>query len=220
MAYNEDDYLLLSGIQHFAFCRRQWALIHIEQQWQDNLRTVEGNILHEKAHGESLYEKRGDLLIVRGLAIASAALGLSGACDIVEFHSDPGGAALFGRKGRYRPVPVEYKRGEPKTDRSDMLQLCAQAMCLEEMLACAIPKGYLYYGETKHRLEVPTDSALRDEVLKTTREMHELYQRRYTPKVKPGSFCKACSLHEQCLPKLCQAHSVAKYITGHMEEEA
>lgn len=214
--YHEDDYLLLSGIQHFVFCRRQWALIHIEQEWQDNLRTVEGNILHEKAHGEPLYEKRGDLLIIRGLPISSRQLGLSGACDVVEFHRDEQGITLSGRMGRYLPVPVEYKRGEPKTDLSDMMQLCAQGMCLEEMLACSISKGYLYYGETRHRIEAEFDAELRREVISTIEEMHEMYRRRLTPKVKTGSFCRACSLRDLCLPKLCKIRPVAQYIDESM----
>lgn len=218
MPYSEEDYLLLSGIQHFAFCRRQWALIYIEQEWQENLRTVEGNRLHEKAHGEPLFEKRGDLLIVRGLPVSSGELGLSGACDVVEFHRDENGIRLFGRKDRYQPVPVEYKRGEPKTDHSDMLQLCAQAMCLEEMLACAIPKGYLYYGETRHRFEVQLTPELRSEVRSAVAEMHGMYKRRHTPKVKTGSFCRACSLRDLCLPKLCsiKSKSVAEYITQNL----
>ena len=210
--HNENDYLLLSGIQHFVFCRRQWALIHIEQKWQDNLRTVEGNMLHEKAHGELLYEKRGDLLIIRGLPVSSSQLGLSGACDVVEFHSAEQGITLSGRTGHYLPVPVEYKRGEPKTDLSDMMQLCAQGICLEEMLACDIPKGYLYYGETRHRIEVELDAELRREVSSATGEMHEMYRRRLTPKVKTGNFCRACSLRDLCLPKLCKIMPVSQYI--------
>jgi CRISPR-associated exonuclease Cas4 len=212
MSYSDDDLLLLSGIQHFAFCRRQWALIHIEQEWKENLRTVEGGRLHEKAHGEPLFEKRGDLLTVRGLSVFSDELGFSGVCDVVEFHRDENGIRLSGRKERYQPVPVEYKRGEPKTDHSDILQLCAQAMCLEEMLACAIPMGYLYYGETRHRIEVQLSAELRSEVYSTAAEMHDMYKRRHTPKVKTGSFCRACSLRDLCLPKLCSIKPVAEYI--------
>ncbi len=218
MTYQEEDYLPLSGIQHFVFCRRQWALIHIEQEWQENLRTVEGGILHERAHGETLFEKRGDLLIVRGLPVSSRQLGLSGTCDIVEFQQAECGISLFGRKGRYLPMPVEYKRGKPKSDLSDRLQLCAQAMCLEEMLACAIPAGYLYYGETRHRIDVPLNTELREEVNKASREMHGMYDRRLTPKVKTGAFCRSCSLQDLCLPKLCGTRSVRKYIAESMEE--
>lgn len=218
MTYSEDNYLLLSGIQHFVFCRRQWALIHIEQQWQENLRTVEGNILHEKAHDGKLSEKRGDRLIIRGLPVVSHRLGITGVCDVVEFISDEGGVTLFGRRGRYQPMPVEYKRGEPKANHCDVLQLCAQAICLEEMLACHIPKGCMYYGETRHRLEVPLDDELRGEVLAITQEMHEMYRRRHTPKVKTGSFCRACSLQELCLPKLCKAPSVSAYIAQRLED--
>lgn len=218
MAYAEEEYLLLSGIQHFGFCRRQWALIHIELQWQENLRTVEGRILHGKAHDGKLSEKRGGRLIIRSLQIASHRLGLTGVCDVVEFLSDENGIPLFGRRGRYQPMPVEYKRGAPKTNHCDVLQLCAQAICLEEMLACSIPKGCMYYGETRHRLEVNLDDELRKEVLTITQEMHELYRRRHTPKVKTGSFCRACSLRELCLPKLCKAPPVSAYIAQRLED--
>lgn len=140
MEYQEEDFLLLSGIQHFVFCRRQWALIHIEQQWQENLRTVEGGILHEKTHDYTIKEKRGDLIISRSMGIYSRTLGITGACDVVEFHKSRDGVALYGREGNYKPVPVEYKRGKPKQGNADVLQLCAQAMCLEEMLLCRIPR--------------------------------------------------------------------------------
>lgn len=219
MTYTEDDYLPLSGIQHFTFCRRQWALIHIEQQWQENLRTIEGHILHEKAHDGKLSEKRGDRLIVRGLPVASSRLGFSGICDVVEFLNDETGVTLFGRRGRYQPMPVEYKRGEPKTNHCDLLQMCAQAICLEEMLVCDIPKGCMYYGEIRHRLEVQLGADLRSEVFTIAQEMHDLYRRRHTPKVKTGSFCRACSLREICLPKLCKAPSVSAYITQRLEEK-
>ncbi len=219
MPYSEEEYLMLSGIQHFAFCRRQWALIHIEQQWHENLLTVEGALLHEKAHGEMLFEKRGDLLIVRGLAISSANLGFSGICDVVEFHRDVSGIPVFGREGKYRPIPVEYKRGEPKEGNCDALQLCAQALCLEEMLVCQIPNGYLFYGETRRRFEIIFDHELRNEVVAISEEMHNLFQRRYTPRVKTGSFCRACSLKELCLPKLCKSQSVSEYLRKHLEED-
>ena len=150
--YREEDFLQLSGIQHFVFCRRQWALSYIEMQWQENVRTAEGRILHEKAHDPSLKEKRGDLLIVRAMPIHSWEMGVSGECDVVEFHKVKDGIQLAGKEGLYKAVPVEYKRGRPKTDDSDILQVAAQAMCLEEMLCCKIPKGYIYYGETKHRV--------------------------------------------------------------------
>ena len=131
--YAEEDYLMLSGIQHFAFCKRQWAMIHIEQQWAENYRTTAGEIMHKKAHDESAFEKRGNLLTVRGLRISSRSLGLSGQCDVVEFHQDENGIDLFGYEGKWNIVPVEYKRGTVKENNADELQLCAQAVCLEEM---------------------------------------------------------------------------------------
>lgn len=173
--------------------------------------------MHEKAHHGPLFERRGDLLTARGLPVASSHLGFSGACDVVEFWRDDEGITLMGRKGRYRPVPVEYKRGGPKEDLSDSLQLCAQAFCLEEMLGCLIPKGSLFYGETKHRLEIAFDQQLRDELVRMASEMHELYRRRHTPKVKTGRFCRACSLRNICLPKLCHIQPVSEYIAERMK---
>jgi len=212
MEYNEEDFLLLSGIQHFSFCKRQWALIHIEQQWQENLRTIEGEILHEKTHNSSVKEKRGDLIVSRGMAIFSRTLGITGTCDVVELHKSSDGVNIFGRDGTYKPVPVEYKRGKPKDDESDVLQLCAQAMCLEEMLLCVIPEAYLFYGETKRRLKILLDDELRERVKTVFKEMHELYDRRYTPKVKISKSCKACSLTELCMPRLCKNPSAIDYM--------
>ncbi|WP_434509742.1 CRISPR-associated protein Cas4 [Desulfitobacterium sp. AusDCA] len=212
MEYDEEDFLLLSGIQHFVFCKRQWALIHIEQQWQENLRTVEGEILHERTHDSNVKEKRGDLIISRGMGVFSRTMGITGACDVVEFHKSRGGVTLYGREGTYRPVPVEYKRGKPKQDNADVLQLCAQAMCLEEMLLCTIPEGFLYYGEPKRRTKVILDEEIREQVRAMCREMHELYEKRYTPKVRTTRGCKVCSLNELCLPKLCKNPSALAYM--------
>lgn len=218
MAFKEEDWLQLSGLQHFAFCRRQWALIHIEDQWAENFRTVDGSLMHENAHDQGFRESRGDVLIVRGLAVHSAQLGISGQCDVVEFHQDPDGISLQGREGTWRPYPIEYKRGKPKDGPADALQLCAQAMCLEEMLCCAIQEGAIYYGETRHRTVVPLTQDLRSQVRDSLVEMHDLYQKHYTPKVKPTKACNACSLKDLCLPKLMRVKKVADYLTGAMEE--
>ncbi len=218
MEYKEEDFLLLSGIQHFSFCRRQWALIHIEQQWLENLRTVEGEILHEKAHDNSIKEKRGDLIVSRGMAIFSRSLGLTGTCDVVELYRDSNGVNIFGMEGVYRPVPVEYKKGKPKEDDSDALQLCAQAICLEEMLLCKIPEAFIFYGETKHRLKVILEEGLREKVRAIAKEMHEMYDRRYTPKVKISKGCNACSLKEICIPRLCKNLSAQNYIKKNLLE--
>ena len=219
MIYAEEDYLQLSGLQHFAFCRRQWALIHIEQQWHENLRTVEGDLFHRRAHNEQARERRGDILILRGLSIASPKLGLSGKCDVVEFHADPDGIPLRREEGLWIPFPVEYKRGAPKSHQADELQLCAQAMCLEEMLCCTIPEGALFYGETKHRSAVSFTPALRQQVHDMAEEMHQLRRRGQTPKAKPSKSCSACSLKELCLPALMKAKDVDAYLHQAMEVE-
>lgn len=210
--YTEEDYLMLSGIQHFAFCRRQWALIHIEQQWAENYRTTAGELMHKKVHDESSFEKRGNLLIVRGLRIASCELGLSGQCDVVEFHQNKNGIDLFGYDGKWSPMPIEYKHGSPKEHNADELQLCAQAICLEEMFQTTIPDGYLYYGEKRRRSLVTFTKLLREQVKKNVQEMHELSQKGYTPNVKPTKQCKACSLENLCVPKLQKAMKVREYI--------
>lgn len=216
--FAEDDYLLISGIQHFRFCRRQWALIHIEDQWAENVRTVEGQALHRKAHDASARERRGDLLIVRGMRVASPRLGIGGACDVVEFRRDPKGVPLHGEEGLYLPFPIEYKHGAGRSDDADELQLCAQAMCLEEMLVCEIPEGALFHGETRRRQPVRFTPELRAEVEACIAQMRELWQRGHTPRVKPGKACNACSLKELCLPKLLRQRSVTAYLRERMEE--
>ena len=188
----------------------------MEHQWAENYRTVDGSILHEKAHGGGT-ESRGDLLIVRAMRIHSAVLGVSSECNVVEFHRSENGVALQGRDGLWSPFPVEYKRGKPKQDTTDALQLCGQAMCLEEMLCCEIPTGALYYGETRRRTEVEFTSEVRQEVKTLIDEMHALYERGWTPKVKPTKACNACSLKELCLPKLMRKRSVTDYLRNYLE---
>ena len=219
MEYDEEDFLQLSGLQHFKFCRRQWALIHIENQWAENYRTADGRILHENAHNSEFSEQRGDKLITQDMRVFSATLGVSGACDILEFQRGSTGIPLKGKTGLWQPYPVEYKRGKPKQDTEDALQLCGQAMCLEEMLCCEIPVGALYYGETRRRTEVPFTPDLRLEVRNLLAEMHALYDRGHTPKVKPTKACNACSLKELCLPKLMRSKSVETYLHRTMESE-
>lgn len=216
--YGEEDFLMISGIQHFSFCRRQWALIHVEFQWKENLRTVEGKIVHERCHDELFTEKRKDLLICRGMRVFSSRMGVTGQCDVVEFRKSENGAVLSGREGLWQPCPVEYKRGVPKKDDSDILQLCTQAMCLEEMLCCEIPVGHLYYDESHRRENVDLTGELRKKVLDTFEEMHSYYARGYTPKVKSGKKCRNCSLKEICLPALMKNPAVSSYYKERLED--
>jgi len=220
MPYLEDDYLPLSGIQHFSFCRRQWALIYVEELWEENVLTVEGQLLHEKAHDPFFTEKRRDVIITREMAIHSGELGASGKCDVVEFFRDDDGIALFGREGRWLPKVVEYKHGKPKIDDCDRLQLAAQAICLEEMLGCReIEESYLYYGETRRRELVDLTDELRTAVKDIFGEMHAYYERCYTPRVKPTKSCQRCSLNSQCLPGLMKQLSVSQYIAETLSED-
>lgn len=217
--YHEDEYLMLSGIQHFVFCRRQWALIHIEQQWEENLRTVDGKLMHKNVHDSTFHEKRGNMLIERGMPISSARLGISGECDAVEFKCSSKGVEIFGREGKYTVTPIEYKRGAPKIDESDCMQLAAQAMCLEDMLCCEVPEGYLYYGETRRRLKVEIDQELRDKTESVILQMHDLFARGHTPKVKRTKACNACSLKNICLPVLCGNKTASDYLRAHLYSE-
>lgn len=203
---------MLSGLQHFCFCRRQWALIHIEQQWEENLRTTEGMILHKNAHDEDKIEKRGDLIIMRGLRIKSDILRVTGVCDVVEFRRSDDGIELKKYDGCWQPYPVEYKNGEPKDSEADLLQLCGQAMCLEEMLACSVNFGALYYGKIKHREEVEFTEELRKHVKDTIEEMQGYWKKGWTPKGKYTKSCNACSLKDICLPALEKTKSVQQYI--------
>ena len=221
MPYLEDDYLPLSGIQHFAFCRRQWALIHVEELWTENALTAEGRLLHEKVHDPFFTEKRRDVIITRDVAIHSSELGVSGKCDVVEFFRDSNGIALFGREGYWLPKVIEYKRGKPKIEDCDRLQLTTQTICLEEMLGCnKIEESYLYYGETRRRESIDITDDLRIAAKEIFTEMHAYYERRYTPRVKPTKSCRSCSLSSQCLPSLIKQKSVAQYISAALGEEA
>ena len=217
MIYQEEDFLQLSGLQHFKFCRRQWALIHVEKQWAENYRTTDGAILHENAHDGTITESRGERIVTRDMRIFSRTLGVSGACDVLEFHRAAAGVPLQGREGLWQPYPVEYKRGRPKEGTEDALQLCCQAMCLEEMLCCEIPCGALYYGEPRRRTEVAFTTELRLEVRTLLTEMHDLYDRGRTPRSRPTKACNACSLKALCLPKLMRGKSVSAYLRSAME---
>jgi len=216
--YSEDDLLPLSGLQHLLFCERQWALIHIEQQWEENRLTQEGRVLHEHVH-ESGTEARPGIVVARGLRIHSLRLGLSGETDVVEFRQTPPGTAnaihLEGRAGLWTPFPVEYKRGRPKSDQWDEVQLCAQALCLEETFGVAINSGALFYGKNRRRTQVPFDAQLRSRTEALAVRMHELYAARATPRAIYAPKCENCSLIERCMPALGKKHdSVAAYLAG------
>lgn len=216
--YSEDDFLALSGIQHYSFCPRQWALIHIEQQWVENVLTIQGGLVHARAHDISIREKRGNKIIVRGLDVHSRALGLSGQCDVVEFSHSAAGISLSGEDGLWSVTPVEYKRGKSKRIAADRLQLCAQAICLEEMLCCEIEEAFLYYNGTHSRERVELTRNLRDEVESCAEEMHRLYNRRHTPSAKKKSPCRSCSIKDICIPSLPERESVGSYFSRRMGE--
>ncbi|MEJ2710289.1 MAG: CRISPR-associated protein Cas4 [Anaerolineales bacterium] len=217
--YPPEAWLPLSGIQHFIFCRRQWALIHIERQWEENALTVEGRLLHQRVDDPFFTEKRKGVIVARSVPVASPSLGLQGVCDVVEFTESPQGVQLPGREERYLPAPVEYKRGKEKRDACDEAQLCAQAMCLEDMLAASIPIGYLYYGRTRRRVAVELTAELRDLVRKVSKEMHAYDQRGYTPRVKTSRACRSCSLADVCLPALQEnVIPASEYIRQQIEE--
>ncbi len=219
MEYKEDDYLMISGIQHFAFCRRQWALIHIEQQWAENYRTTAGELMHKRAHEDDLFELRGNILTAHNLRVSSRQLGVTGQCDIVEFHKVKDGITLRNYEGKWSIVPVEYKRGEPKEGTEDEMQLCLQAMCLEEQFLTEIQEGYLFYGEKRRRIKVEFTEQLRNDVKEALLEMHQLMEKGFTPKVKQSKKCKACSLRDLCLPILSKNENVSLYLKNKIFED-
>lgn len=180
-----DDALPLSGLQHLAFCPRQWGLIHLEQAWAENRLTAEGRLLHERADlpGQA---RRGSLRTVCGLPLISRRLRLTGRADVVEFRPEP--------------FPVEYKRGKRKPTDCDLVQLCGQALCLEEMLATSVPSGAIFYGEPRRRVEVPFTPELRARTESLAATMHRLFIARETPPATPGPHCRNCSLINICLP--------------------
>ena len=217
---NDDrDFLLISGLTHFRFCRRRWALVHIEQQWAENALTLEGHYMHELVHDEGFTEKRGAVLLSRGMPVRSQALGITGACDMVELIQAEEGVPIEGRPGRWKVYPVEYKRGRPDPTGAHEWQLCAQALCLEEMFVTDIPEGAVYYGEMRRRVKVPLTPELRAEVRSAIREMHGLVERGHTPRVSPKKACGGCSLKEICRPDLMKAASAAEYVAGVLAEE-
>jgi CRISPR-associated exonuclease Cas4 len=215
--YAPEDLLPLSGIQHFLFCRRQWALIHVENHWQDNTLTVEGKLLHSRVDDPFFTETRKGVIIARSVPVASYLLGLSGVCDVVEFTTSPDGVNLPGRVGTYQAAPVEYKRGQEKSDPCDEAQLCAQAICLEEMLSMHIQQGFLFYGQTRHRVAIEFSADLRRLVKEISAEMHAYFERGYTPRVRVTRACRSCSLAEICLPVIQDTQPASAYIRQYLE---
>ena len=202
--YSEEELLPVSALQHLIFCERQCALIHIEQLWSENLFTAQGRVLHERVH-EIAAEHRRDIRVEFGMSLRSLRLGLIGKADVIEFHrlSDE----------NWQPLPVEYKRGKPKSNNSDKVQLCAQAICLEETLLVEIPKGALYYGKERRRTEVIFDQNLRQETENAALRLHQLIRSGVTPKAVYLPKCDQCSLVSYCLPKVMEhPKTVEKYL--------
>jgi len=216
--YTDDELLMLSGIQHFAFCRRQWALIHIEQQWQENILTFGGRNLHDSVDDPFFTEARGMVLVTRSLPIVSYKLGLYGVADVVEFYRSEVGVQLKDRPGRWIPYPVEYKYGKPKPDDRDNVQLCAQGICLEEMFQTSISRGDIFYGRIRRRQRVDFDDGLRQRVMELALEMHRLFDGGVTPLPHQTKACKSCSLVEICLPHMSKRRSVRRYYDDALRE--
>lgn len=209
--YQLDNFIQLSALQHYAFCPRQCALIHVEQVWTENRLTAEGRIMHEHVHEEG-NESRGEVRVERGASLRSLQLGVIGKADVIEYHRQPDGSWLA--------FPVEYKRGKPKPDDSDKIQLCAQAMCLEEMLNVTIPSGALFYGKTRRRLDVTFDEALRRETTEAAQKTHELIESGKTPKPVYSRRCESCSFIGECMPKAIQKkRSVESYLKRMLDEK-
>lgn len=211
--YTADDLLMISGMQHYFFCKRQWALIHQEQMWSENVFTVKGEILHEKVDDPFLVETRKNYFISRSMPLVSYEMGFYGVSDAVEFHKDSSGCKVHSREGLYKIIPIEYKVGKPKEDHRDMVQLCVQAICLEEMFKTHIEEAYLYYGKTRRRTAVEINETLRKEVWDLAEEMHESFDGDLKIQGIYSDKCDNCSLYDACIPKIKGGYkSVENYI--------
>lgn len=220
--YSEEDMLMLSGIQHFVFCPRQWGLIHIAQEWEDNRLTTEGQLLHENVDNPFYRQKNGETITLRSVHIASKKLGLYGIADAIELLPATSSENAITHKkymGFWRPYPVEYKRGHRKSDQRDEVQLAAQVICLEEMYGIQIEYGALFYGETRRRVEVYIDERLRKTTIECAKLMHETYNSRIIPKPFKTPQCKKCSLLNICLPTIEQRPKVSDYLRRNLYEE-
>lgn len=215
---NRDNYLLISGIQHFIFCRRQWALIHIEQFWEENYFTIDGQIKHDKVDNSGIFDLKNGIRIIRSMTIASRKLKIQGKCDVVELIPDDNGFYFSKYDKKYKVYPIEYKRGKPKLDDSDIMQLLAQAICLEEMLGVKIDRGACFYFKTRRREEVIFTDELRNRLINIIDEMNNYYSRNYTPRVRKSAKCKSCSLRNLCLPELDGTISVSEYMEKRLRE--
>jgi CRISPR-associated exonuclease Cas4 len=216
--YDEDDLLPVSALMHLVYCERRCALIHLERLWEENRFTAHGKQVHERVHEQDA-ESRGDLRTVRGLRVHSLRTGLWGQTDVVEFDRLPpdaeGGCALGGLSGRWQPFPVEHKRGREKPDLSDEVQLCAQALCLEEMLAVPVPEGAIFYHEPRRRHPVEFTDALRRETEALAARLHELVRLGVTPAARYERKCRSCSLLDLCLPQTAgQGRSARRYLAS------
>ena len=214
--------LMLSGIQHYMFCPRQWALIHIEQQWADNRLTTEGQLLHKNVDNPFYRQKNGDTITLRSLHIASRQLGLYGITDAVELipSDSPEDSITHNRyPGYWKPYPVEYKRGHSKPDERDEVQLAAQAMCLEEMYGINIPYGALYYDEVKHRETIAISDGLRRTTQQCAKQMHDIFKSGIMPKPVKASHCRNCSLKDICMPEMSDCTQVKTYLNNNLYED-
>lgn len=221
MTYKEEDYLMLSGIQHFYYCKRQWCLIHVEQQWADNQWTAEGDLVHKKVDNPYLKEKRKNTFVSRAMPVSSGSLGFSGTLDVVEFtRDDENGVAVSGKKGKWIPRVVEFKRGKNKKDLRDIVQLVAQVICLEEKFKIDIPTSYLYYNQTNHKVEVKITDDLRKEVHALAKEMHNLFENGNTIGSEYCKCDKGCSLAEICMPNLVNRYKkIDNYLSNGLDAD-
>ena len=220
--YADDDMLMLSGIQHYVFCPRQWALIHLEQQWEDNRLTIEGEILHQNVDNPFYRQKNGERLTLRSVSIASKELGLYGITDAVELipATDEANSITHPKyPGRWLPYPVEYKHGHKKRNACDEVQLAAQVMCLEEMYGINIDKAALFYWETRERDEVGITQELRTLTREAAEGMHRIYSTGNTPAAVRKKCCRSCSLQNLCMPELAECSSVENYLKRYLYAE-
>lgn len=210
----EEDFIQISGLQHLAFCKRQWALIHIDQEWEENVFTAEGRNLHERVD-EGYQEFRKGLRQYSGLYVKSLKLGIYGKTDLIEAiksaESKTNDIQMLGLKGKWSLYPVEFKRGKPKSHDADLIQLCAQALCLEEMTETQIESGAVFYWQIRKRVEVEFDPALRQKTIAMIKLAHDLIKKGQIPSPEYGQHCRSCSLLEICMPRKLQAEKISAY---------
>lgn len=222
--FEDFDRLSLSSLKQYIYCKRRFALMYVECEWGSNYKIVEGDLFHERVDNPLFSEKRGDLHISRSVPIYSDVMNLYGVADIIEFIKDDSGIKIHGKRERWRINPVEYKNGKPEKSNADNFQLCAQALCLEEMFNTNIEHGDIYYGKIKRRVTVDFTNELRSDVKEQVKNMKELLEQQLLPPKPKNQNCSLCSLENVCIPTIIRNQTsvkdrIAAIVKGELDAE-